>query len=89
MIDQVGDFRLARGIFEDGFAFRKRCGHQNILGARDGNFFEYDVRALQLPVSRRFRLDVTIGHRDVRAHLFERGKVQVHGPRTDRASAGQ
>ena len=50
--DQVGDFRFARGVVEDGFAVGERGGHQNIFGAGYGDFVESDIRALEAAVIR-------------------------------------
>ncbi len=41
--DQVGHFRLARGIFQDRLALGESSSHQNIFSAGYRDFFEYDV----------------------------------------------
>ncbi len=58
--DEVADFRLAGGIFQNGFAIGERGGHQNIFGSGDGDFFKDDVRAFQAAVIADFGFDVAV-----------------------------
>ena len=46
-IDQIGDFRLARGVGENRFALGEDCGGQNILRAGDGDLVKMNFRAAQ------------------------------------------
>ena len=50
--DEVGDFRFARGIFEDGFAVGEGGGHKNVFCSGDGDFVERDARAIEAAGSR-------------------------------------
>ncbi len=88
-INQVGDFRLARGIVQAGFALGQRRGHQDIFRAGHGDFFEDDVRAAQPAAARRLCLDVAVLGGNLGAHLLERLHVQIHGPRADGAASRQ
>ena len=44
---QVADFRLARTILQNGFAFGQRRRHHQIFGSRHRDLFEDDARAFQ------------------------------------------
>ena len=46
-LGQVGDLRLLRGVLEHGLALGQRRGHQQVLGAGDGDHVGRDARALQ------------------------------------------
>ena len=52
---EVGDFRLARAVFEDGFAIGEDGGHEEVFGAGDGDLVEDDVRAFEAAVVRGLR----------------------------------
>ena len=84
-VNQVGHLRLARRVFDEGFAGRQRRGHQNVLRAGDRYFFEDNVPAGQSPAARRSRRHVAVLGRNLRAHLLERLQVQIDGPRADGA----
>ena len=85
-VRQVRDFRLARGIVKNGFAFRQRGCHQQVFRAGDGDHVGDDARALELSG---FRMDVAGFDRDLRAHRLQTLDVLVDGPRTDRTAARQ
>ena len=59
-VNQVGNLRLSRGIFQDGFAVGQRRSHQNIFRAGYGDFFKDDVRAFQAAVDWNFGFDVSV-----------------------------
>ena len=83
---QVDDFGLARAIFQHGFAFGERGGHQQVFGAGDGDLVEDDARA---PETLGAGFDVAVLLGDVRAELFQAFDVQIDGTRADGAAAGQ
>ncbi len=64
---EVGDFRLAGAILQDGFAFGQRSGHEQVFGAGDGDFVEDDFSAFQ---ARGGGFDVAVLLRDFRAEAF-------------------
>ena len=83
---EIHDLWLARGVFDDGLTVGQRGGHHEILGAGDRDGFEIQARALQ-PVGP--RADIAALDVDLRAHGLQSGDMNVHGPRTDGAAAGQ
>ena len=83
---KVGNLRLERAIFEDGFAFGEDRGGENVFGSGDGDFREAEVRAAEA-LGAGFHVTVVDGN--LRAQLFERLDVQVDGARADGAAAGQ
>ena len=87
--NEISDFRLARRVFQNGFAIGQRRRHQNIFRAGDGDLFEDDVRTLQTAALGSARFDVAMRGDDFRAHFFERGEVQIDGTRANRAAAGK
>ena len=82
---QIGHLRLARAVFEEGFAVSEGGGHQEILGAGDGDFVEDDVGAFKA-IGPCFEIAVLLG--DGGAHGCEAFDVQVNGPAADGAAAG-
>jgi hypothetical protein len=85
-VGEIDDLRLARRVLDDRLAFGERRGHQQVLGAGDGDGLEHQARADQAV---RARTDVAVLDLDVRAHRLQSRDVDVHGPRADRAAAGQ
>ena len=68
--NQIGYFRLARRVFEDRFAVRERCCHQNVFRSGDRDFFENDVTAFKPATLRSARFNVAVRRRNLRAHFF-------------------
>ncbi len=82
---EVGDFGLARAVFEEGFAVGEDGCHQEVFGSGDGDLVEDDVRAFEA-VGPGFEIAVIVG--DGGPHGFEALDVEVDGASTDGASAG-
>src|SRR6516165_225641 len=85
---QIGDLRFAGGIFEDGFAVGQGGGHENVLGAGDGDFFEIHTSAFQAGPGRA-SFDVSMSGVDFGSHFFERREMEVDRTGADRTAAGQ
>ena len=83
---EIRHLGLAGRIFEDSPAVRQRGGHEQVLGARNGNGIEYDMRTAQAVGT---RLDEAVFDGHLRTHCLQARYVQVHGPRADRAAARQ
>ena len=64
----------------------QRGGHQDVLGAGDGDHVHHDARALE-PLGA--RLDVAVLDRNVGAQRLQAADMLVHRARTDRAATGQ
>ena len=89
-LGQVGDLRLLRGVFQDGFAVGQAGGHQKILGAGDGDHIGGDAGAAQPRQARRqARHHVAVLDLDFGAHGAQALDVLVHRARTDGAAARQ
>jgi hypothetical protein len=82
---EVGDFGLASAVLEEGFAFGKGGGHQEVFGAGDGDLVEDDVGAFKA-VGAGFEVAVILG--DGGAHGFEALDVEVDGAAADGAASG-
>ena len=65
---KVCDLGLARAILHQGFAVGQDSGHQQILGAGNGDFVECQLRAFE-PLGA--RLEVAVRLNDGGAHLLE------------------
>ncbi len=85
-IGQVGHFRFASAVLQQGLAFRKRRSHQQVFGACDGDLVEHDFGALQ-PC--RGGLDVAVVLGDLGAELLEPLDMQVDGASSNGAAAGE
>ena len=87
---EVGDFGLAGTVFKDRFPFGQDGGHEEILGARDGDFVEDDVRAFEAALAvvwaAGFEVAVVLG--DGGTHGFEPENVEVDGATADGAASG-
>ena len=83
---EIGDFRLERAIFENGFAFGQHRRGENIFRAGHGDFREAESGAAQTLGA---RFHVAVLDVNFRAEFFERLNVQVDGARADGAAAGK
>ncbi len=87
---EVGDFGLAGAVLEDGFAFGKGGGHQEVFGAGNGDLVEDDVRGFEAAVAvsggAGFEVAVLLG--DGGTHGFEALDVEIDGTAADGAAAG-
>ena len=88
-MDEVGDFRFASGVFEDGGAFSERGSHQKVFRAGHSDFLEDDVGSFEAAAVGNFGLNVAVFRGDDGAHFFESGEMQVDGTCTDGATAGE
>ncbi len=84
---QVGDLRLAGGVFQHGRAMGQNGRHQGMFGSAYRHEREFDLGALQ--AARRLSEDITFVHVDMSAKRFQRLQVQIDRARTDGAAAGQ
>ena len=82
---EVGDFRFAGAVLEEGFALGEDGGHEQVFSAGDGDLVEDDVSAFEAFGA---GLDVAVLVADDRAHGFEALDVQVDGAAADGASSG-
>src|SRR5271157_412525 len=83
---EVGDFRLAGAVLENGFTFRESGGHQQVFGASDGDSVEHDLGALEALGA---GFDVAVFLRDPDPELLESFDVQINGTSADGASSGK
>ena len=83
---ELADLGLARRVLDDGLALGARGRHHQVLRSRHRDGIEHEPRAFEL---RRARANVAVVDRDRRAHRAQPRDMQVHGPRADRAAAGQ
>ena len=83
---QVDDFGLARGVLQYGAALGQHGGHEQVLGAGDGDHVGADRRALQALGARHDEavFDLDLGAQ--RGHALD---VLVHRTLADAAAAGQ
>ena len=58
--NQISYFRLARRVFEDRFAVRERCRHQNVFRPGDSDLLENDVTAFKPATLRGTRFNVAV-----------------------------
>jgi len=82
---EVGDFRLARAVLEDGLAVGESGGHEKVFGAGDGDLVEDDVCALEAVCT---SFEVAVVLRDGGAHGFEALDVQIDGAAANGAASG-
>ena len=82
---EVGHFRLAGAVFQEGLAFGEDGGHEQVFGAGDGDLVEDEVRAFEA-VGAGFEIAMLLDDR--RAHCFEAFDMQVDGAAADGASSG-
>src|SRR5204862_228846 len=66
---EIGDFRLAGGVLDHGFAAGQHRGHQKVFGAGYGDAIELNMGAVQ--ALRCFRVDVTVIVPDLGSQSFE------------------
>ena len=85
-VGEIGDFGFASAIPQHGFAIGESRGHQQVFGAGDRDFLEYDLAALE-PVGGGFDVAVVLG--DFGAEPFQSLDVKIDGARSDGASAGK
>ena len=83
---QICNFRLHRRVLENRFALRQHCGGKNIFGPSHRDFRETERRAAQ-PLRASFH--VAVLHFRLRSQRFQRLNMQIHGPRSNGAAAGQ
>ena len=88
-MDEVGNFRFASGVLENGGAFSERGSHQKVFSTGNGDFFEHDVGSLEAPVIGNFGLNIAVFRGDGGAHFFQGREMQIDGTRTDGAAAGK
>ncbi len=74
-VGEVDDFGFARGVFDDGLAFGKNSGHQNVFCARDCDAVKHDAGTFESV--RRGGFHVAMLLRDLRAEEFKAGEVLV------------
>jgi hypothetical protein len=87
---QVDDLGLLRGVLEQRLALGQRGGHQEVLGAGDGDHVGHDDRALQAGATLGQSSDhVAVLDHDLRTHGLQALDVLVDRPRADGATAGQ
>ena len=85
-VGEIDDLGFARAILHNGFAVGQRRGHQQIFGAGDGDLVEDDFGRLEA-IGCGF--DVAVVLRDLRAQALQALDVQINGPSSNGASAGQ
>ena len=85
-IGKVHHFRFARAVFQHGFPFGKRGGHEQIFRSAHGRHVKGDVGSLETVAA---SLNIAVLQIKVRAHLFQPLEVLIHGARADGATAGQ
>ena len=78
---------LASAVFKDRLAVREGGGHQQVLGARDGDLVEDDVRASEAAPGRGPGFEVAVLLRDDGTHGLQAADVEVDGTAADGASA--
>lgn len=74
-VGQIDDLRLACRIFQYGFAFGQRGGHQQVFGTANGGKVKPDMRPLQLTAAAHYITGIKL---EFRTHFFQRAQVQVH-----------
>ena len=84
-VGDIDDFRLARGVLDDGRAVGQRRRHDRGMRAADGDFGKNDLAALE-PV-RRPRHHVAAVDLDLGAEPLDGHDEQVDRPRADGAAA--
>src|SRR6267142_1918025 len=87
--DEIGDFRFAGGVLQDGFAIGEDCGHKDIFRAGDRDFVEDDVGALKAAAIWNFGFDVAMRNCDFGSHFFESREMQIDWPGTDGTASGE
>ncbi len=85
---KVDDLGFARGVAQDRGPLGQRRRHQRVFRGADRNEGKVDHRAAQ-PPARRLGMHIAVPQIQRRAHRLQRVQMQVHGPGTDRAAAGQ
>eukprot|EP01137_Pigoraptor_chileana_P029746 Opistho-2@15329 len=87
---QVDDLGLLRGVLEQRLALGQRGGHEEVLGAGDGDHVGQDARALQPRAALgQARDHVAVLDHDLGAHRLQALDVLVDRPRADGAAARQ
>ena len=87
---QIADFRLLRGVFEDGFTLGERGSHQEVFRAGDRHHVGGDVGALQARLAfGQAGQHVAVLDDDMRAHRLQALDVLIDRPRADGAAARQ
>ena len=83
-IGEVLDVGLARRIAQDGPSFRRRGGHEGVLGTGDARFVEEDVVTVQL-----LRLEIE-GRADIDggAQALEGEEMSIHPAPSDHVAPG-
>ena len=84
---QIGDFRLARGVDQEGLALRQAGRHQQIFGGADRDRREGDLRAPQSFGGA--RIDIAFAQLDLGAEPLQPLYMEVDGAGADRATARQ
>ena len=102
-IGQIGDFRLARGIFQNRLSMRQHRCHQQVFRSRNGNHVGGDACATHQATTRTvfagrlavfvqnrcLRMDVAVFNIDTRAHRLQAFDVLIDRTRANRAATGQ
>jgi hypothetical protein len=82
---KIADFRLARAVFHQRFAFGEDGGHEEIFSTGDGDLVEDDVGALELAGT---GFEVAVFLEDFSSHFFEALDMQIDGAAADGATTG-
>src|SRR5574341_1241981 len=83
---QVGDLRLAGGVFQNRFTFGQAGGHHQVLGAGNADLVEEDVGAAQAVGAGE---DVAVLDFERGAQPLQRFQVQINRTRPDGTAARQ
>ena len=87
-IGQIRHFRLMGRIFDHRFPVRQGGGHHQVLRTGHRHHIQHQARAFEA-VPGDPRLDVTLLYPNLRPQGLQALDMQIHGPRTDGATAGQ
>src|SRR5271168_1925739 len=85
-VGEVGDFGLASGILQNGFAFGQSGGHEQVFGSGDGDFVKDDFGAAKAS-GRGF--DVAVLLRDFCSEKFEAFDVEIDWTLSNGAATGE
>ena len=69
----IDNFRLARGVFDNGRTFRQRRSAHDGHGSANADLIHHNMRAFQTSINR--RLDITFFQLDFRTQLLKAGNV--------------
>ena len=86
-VRRIDDFRLTRGVFNDGGAFSQGRGSHDGHGRANADHIHHDVRAFQAAVDGCF--DVAFFQLNFCTELLKAGNVQINGTRADGTTTRQ